>query len=45
MMNRMMIAISDVTRIADIGLNDIVITSMKREQLMPFPIMLDSLDT
>ena len=45
MMNRMMVAISDVTRIADIGLNDMVSSSMKREQLMPFPVMLDSLDT
>ena len=45
MMNRMMIAISDVTRIADMGLRDIVSSSMKREQLMPFPLVLDCLDT
>ena len=45
MMNRMMTAISDVTRIADIGLNDMVSSSMKREQLMPFPLGLELLDT
>ena len=45
MMNRMMIAISDVTRIADIGLNDMVSSSVKREQLMPFPLVLELLDT
>ena len=45
MTNRTSADISKNTSVAVMGLNDIVITPMKREQLMPFPVMLDSLDT
>ena len=45
MINRTSADISRNTSVAVIGLNDIVITSMKREQLMPFPLVLDCLDT